>query len=83
MPRKPLAKLYTDQLKRLDRVAGDLNVVLLMLDAVDGITDQDQHIGGYVNDAGKSVATSYGALSLYLDFINLFQFLLALFGNRR
>lgn len=35
------------------------------------------------NDAGKSVATSYGALSLYLDFINLFQFLLAFFGNRR
>jgi hypothetical protein len=35
------------------------------------------------NEAGKSVATSYGALSLYLDFINLFQFLLALFGNRR
>jgi hypothetical protein len=31
MPRKPLAKLYTDQLKRLDRVAGDLNVVLVML----------------------------------------------------
>ena len=30
-----------------------------------------------------SVATSYGALSLYLDFINLFQFLLALLGNRR
>ncbi len=35
------------------------------------------------NEAGKRVATSYGALSLYLDFINLFQFLLALFGNRR
>jgi FtsH-binding integral membrane protein len=35
------------------------------------------------NEAGKSVATSYGALSLYLDFINLFQFLLALFGSRR
>jgi uncharacterized protein len=35
------------------------------------------------DDAGMSVATSYGALSLYLDFINLFQFLLALFGNRR
>ena len=35
------------------------------------------------NEAGMSVATSYGALSLYLDFINLFQFLLALFGNRR
>jgi uncharacterized protein len=38
-------------------------------------------LGG--NEAGMSVATSYGALSLYLDFINLFQFLLALFGNRR
>ena len=35
------------------------------------------------NEAGKSVATSYGALSLYLDFINLFLFLLRLFGNRR
>jgi hypothetical protein len=30
MQRKPLAKLCTAQLKRLDRVAGDLNVVLVM-----------------------------------------------------
>ena len=30
-----------------------------------------------------SVATNYGALSLYLNFINLFQFLLSIFGNRR
>jgi FtsH-binding integral membrane protein len=29
------------------------------------------------------VATNFGALSLYLDFINLFQFLLAFMGNRR
>lgn len=35
------------------------------------------------DNAGQSVATSFGALSLYLDFINLFQFLLAFFGNRR
>ena len=35
------------------------------------------------NDTGKAVATNFGALSLYLDFINLFQFLLAFFGNRR
>jgi hypothetical protein len=35
------------------------------------------------NEAGMSVATSYGALNLYLDFINLFLFLLRLFGNRR
>jgi FtsH-binding integral membrane protein len=41
-------------------------------------------LGG--DEAGMGVATSYGALSLYLDFINLFQFLMILFGgssNRR
>ena len=36
-------------------------------------------LGG--DKAGMGVATSYGALSLYLDFVNLFQFLLALFGG--
>jgi len=35
------------------------------------------------NEAGKAVATNYGALSLYLDFLNLFMFLLRLFGDRR
>jgi FtsH-binding integral membrane protein len=29
------------------------------------------------------VATNYGALNLYLNFINLFQFLLSIFGSRR
>jgi len=38
-------------------------------------------LGG--DQAAMGVATSYGALSLYLDFINLFQFLLSLLGNRR
>lgn len=38
-------------------------------------------LGG--NQAAMGVATNYGALSLYINFINLFQFLLALFGNRR
>ena len=38
-------------------------------------------IGG--DKAGMAVATNYGALSLYLDFINLFQFLLAFMGGRR
>lgn len=31
------------------------DVVLLMLDALTGITEQDQHIAGYVMDAGRSV----------------------------
>ncbi len=38
-------------------------------------------LGG--NADGMAVATNYGALSLYLDFINLFQFLLAFTGGRR
>ncbi len=32
---------------------------------------------------GMAVATNYGALSLYINFINLFQFLLSIFGGRR
>ncbi len=39
------------------------------------------HLGG--NEAARGVATNYGALSLYLDFINLFQFLMSLMGGRR
>ena len=38
-------------------------------------------LGG--NAAALNVATSYGALNLYLDFINLFQFLMALLGGNR
>ncbi|HET9159019.1 MAG TPA: Bax inhibitor-1/YccA family protein [Caulobacteraceae bacterium] len=38
-------------------------------------------LGG--DETAMSVATSYGALNLYLDFINLFRFLLVLFGSRR
>jgi FtsH-binding integral membrane protein len=38
-------------------------------------------LGGDANSMG--VATNYGALQLYINFINLFQFLLSLFGSRR
>jgi FtsH-binding integral membrane protein len=38
-------------------------------------------LGG--DQAAMGVATNYGALSLYINFINLFQTLLALFGDRR
>jgi uncharacterized protein len=38
-------------------------------------------LGG--DQAAMGVATNYGALSLYLDFINLFQFLMSLLGARR
>jgi FtsH-binding integral membrane protein len=42
---------------------------------------QYYELGG--NETAMGVATNYGALSLYLNFINLFQFLLSIFGNRR
>jgi len=38
-------------------------------------------VGG--NQEASSVATSYGALTLYLDFINLFRFLLFFMGGSR
>jgi FtsH-binding integral membrane protein len=38
-------------------------------------------VGG--DTQARSVATSFGALNLYLDFINMFQFLLSIFGSRR
>ena len=39
------------------------------------------NLGG--DQAAMSVATSYGALSLYLDFVNLFRFLLYFMGGAR
>jgi len=38
-------------------------------------------LGG--DQSAMSVATSYGALSLYLDFVNLFRFLLFFMGGSR
>ena len=38
-------------------------------------------LGG--DKASMGVATNFGALNLYLDFINLFQFLMSLMGSRR
>jgi FtsH-binding integral membrane protein len=37
--------------------------------------------GNYDTEAAAKVSV-YGALQLYLDFINMFQFLLSLLGNR-
>ena len=42
---------------------------------------QYYELGG--DQAAMGVATNFGALSLYLNFINLFQFLLAFLGDRR
>ena len=41
---------------------------------------QYYELGG--NERAMSVATTYGALSLYINFINLFQFILMLMSGR-
>jgi GTP-binding protein len=40
--------------KTLQAIA-DANVVLLLLDATQGVTDQDAHIAGYIVEAGRAV----------------------------
>jgi GTP-binding protein len=40
--------------KTLQAIA-DANVVVLLLDATQGVTDQDAHIAGYILDAGRAV----------------------------
>jgi GTP-binding protein len=40
--------------KTLQAIAG-ANVVLLLLDATQGVTDQDAHIAGYILDSGRAV----------------------------
>jgi GTP-binding protein len=36
----------------------DANVVLLLIDAVEGVSDQDAHIAGYILDAGRAVVVA-------------------------
>jgi GTP-binding protein len=43
--------------KTLQAIA-DANVVLLLLDATQGVTDQDAHIAGYVLESGRAVAVA-------------------------
>ena len=41
-------------IKTLQAIA-DANVVVLLLDATQGVTDQDAHIAGYILDSGRAV----------------------------
>jgi FtsH-binding integral membrane protein len=43
---------------------------------------KEMYIYGDYDGEAAAKASIFGALTLYLDFINMFQFLLALFGNR-
>ena len=42
-------------IKTLQAIA-DANVVLLLLDATQGVTDQDAHLAGYILESGRAVA---------------------------
>ncbi|MFM2068956.1 MAG: hypothetical protein RLZZ584_3865 [Pseudomonadota bacterium] len=43
--------------KTLQAIA-DANVVLLLLDAVEGVSDQDAHIAGYIVESGRAVVVA-------------------------
>ena len=43
--------------KTLQAIA-EANVVLLLLDATQGVTDQDAHIAGYILESGRAVVVA-------------------------
>lgn len=52
------------------------DVAVLMIDAIEGITDQDQHIAGYVMEAGKSIVlivNKWDAIEKDNETFNTFQ----------
>ena len=74
------------------RTAGD-RLLLVGLEREQAIVDisqikkntqkiKDQYAGAWGSDTAEKVAI-FGALSLYLDFVNLFQFLMMFLGQER
>lgn len=57
-------------------------LVFAGLTAYDTQKLKEMYIYGDMDQEGAAKASVFGALTLYLDFINMFQFLLSLFGNR-
>jgi hypothetical protein len=57
--------------------------IFVALVAYDTQKIKDMSINGFDGQAMERKASIIGALTLYLDFINLFLFLLRLFGSRR
>jgi FtsH-binding integral membrane protein len=58
-------------------------IIFTGLTAYDMQRIKEQAVVMYAGEAFASKRAIVGALSLYLDFINLFLFLLRLLGNRR
>jgi GTP-binding protein len=53
--------------KTLQAIA-DANVVLLLLDATQGVTDQDAHIAGYILDSGRAVVLAVNKWDVVDDY---------------
>jgi GTP-binding protein len=48
---------YPIKVKTLQAIA-DANVVLLLIDAIEGVSDQDAHIAGYAVEAGRAIVVA-------------------------
>jgi FtsH-binding integral membrane protein len=57
-------------------------VIFSGLIAYDTQKIKEQYADAWGSDAAEKVAV-FGALSLYLDFVNLFQFLMSFLGQER
>jgi FtsH-binding integral membrane protein len=57
-------------------------LVFAALTAYDTQRIKDEYYTVAGDQEAMAQASIFGALSLYLDFVNMFQFLLALFGDR-
>ena len=73
--------LHSGALDFVISIAGVLIFSGLIAVRTQGLKMTYYQLGG--DQAGLAVATNYGALSLYFAFLNLFLFLLRIFGGRR
>ena len=71
---------WKDKLKNLISVVGVLIFSALIAYDTQRLKMTYYALGG--DQAAMAVATGFGALSLFINFVNLFQFLLALLGGR-
>ncbi|MBI1359737.1 MAG: BAX inhibitor (BI)-1/YccA family protein [Alphaproteobacteria bacterium] len=73
--------LHSDMMSFIISVAGVLIFAGLTAYDTQGLKHQYYALGG--NQRSMAVATNYGALRLYLDFINLFQFIMSMMSRGR
>jgi FtsH-binding integral membrane protein len=73
--------LHSDMMSFIISIAGVLIFAGLTAYDTQGLKHQYYQLGG--DQRSMAVATNYGALRLYLDFINLFQFIMSMMSRGR